>query len=466
MSIEEFWEKYTSESTTKFSDEAIVFFRDELNQEIKSEYDIGEIIVEFIGQHENVKKFDKIEEFDRVLRSKHPVLYEKEGAYIHDALTLYYCFSGEKDNLKSQVEEFIKAKYDYDYLLITFKRLLYFNHLNLVDYIIVNEYNNVSKSDELIEGAEYDLGIVKFYIELEAVYSKQAGQAEIDLREFSSRVSEYDFTVEENYLNALENGFSNEPFSFSGDVRKERIQLFATVQANFLQTMLRKNYTIPSAGLLWEDLREYFESYNAKEKDLHKCFTFKKASVDKFLNSKRGFLFENTAQIASFIWGGVYFLDFLLENKIINEALYHRNQQIFTGLKNGFKSRHKFSLWKYSFIHLAECSDYIDELEWENEKKEFQETFSFIPEETEEFSGLDFLMDYLQDVPDKPLTASKKEPRHSEKTYSPTSPTVKGKKIGRNEKVDVKYQDGTIKKGVKYKKVMRDVENGDCEVME
>jgi len=39
------------------------------------------------------------------------------------------------------------------------------------------------------------------------------------------------------------------------------------------------------------------------------------------------------------------------------------------------------------------------------------------------------------------------------------------KKIGRNEKVDVKYEDGTVKKGIKYKKVKKDIDLGKCSII-
>jgi len=39
------------------------------------------------------------------------------------------------------------------------------------------------------------------------------------------------------------------------------------------------------------------------------------------------------------------------------------------------------------------------------------------------------------------------------------------KKIGRNEKVDVQYVDGTIKKGVKYKKVKKDIDSRKCTIL-
>lgn len=44
-------------------------------------------------------------------------------------------------------------------------------------------------------------------------------------------------------------------------------------------------------------------------------------------------------------------------------------------------------------------------------------------------------------------------------------PITAPKKVGRNEKVDVKYLDGTVKKGVKYKKVKRDIDLGKCAIL-
>ena len=43
---------------------------------------------------------------------------------------------------------------------------------------------------------------------------------------------------------------------------------------------------------------------------------------------------------------------------------------------------------------------------------------------------------------------------------------IKSDKIGRNEIVTVQYEDGQVKKGVKYKVVEQDVKNGHCVVTE
>lgn len=56
----------------------------------------------------------------------------------------------------------------------------------------------------------------------------------------------------------------------------------------------------------------------------------------------------------------------------------------------------------------------------------------------------------------------------NEPNYEPQRPIRKdaSKKIGRNQKVTVKYNNGKVMKDVKYKKVMKDVQSGTCEVID
>ncbi|WP_281615508.1 preprotein translocase subunit SecA [Flammeovirga sp. SubArs3] len=58
----------------------------------------------------------------------------------------------------------------------------------------------------------------------------------------------------------------------------------------------------------------------------------------------------------------------------------------------------------------------------------------------------------LPEAPKAPVEVVK--PRHSDKTYQ------------RNDRVTVKYQDGTVKEGVKYKSVENDITNGACVILE
>lgn len=51
------------------------------------------------------------------------------------------------------------------------------------------------------------------------------------------------------------------------------------------------------------------------------------------------------------------------------------------------------------------------------------------------------------------------------KYAKPVKPVRSGHKIGRNEKIDVRYTDGTVKKSIKYKFVKQDIEEGKCEII-
>ena len=47
----------------------------------------------------------------------------------------------------------------------------------------------------------------------------------------------------------------------------------------------------------------------------------------------------------------------------------------------------------------------------------------------------------------------------------PPANRKKGRKFGRNEKVTVRYKDGSSKRNIKYKLVMKAVKAGKCEII-
>lgn len=55
-------------------------------------------------------------------------------------------------------------------------------------------------------------------------------------------------------------------------------------------------------------------------------------------------------------------------------------------------------------------------------------------------------------------------PKNQEKTAE-QEPSFTRRKIGRNERVNVRYTDGTIKENMKYKHVKTDIENGKCNLI-
>ncbi len=55
---------------------------------------------------------------------------------------------------------------------------------------------------------------------------------------------------------------------------------------------------------------------------------------------------------------------------------------------------------------------------------------------------------------------------NSYRDYPKPIPPSPFRNIGRNDKISVKYTDGKIMEGVKFKKVQKDLESGACELME
>ncbi|MDH5475151.1 MAG: preprotein translocase subunit SecA [Cyclobacteriaceae bacterium] len=71
-----------------------------------------------------------------------------------------------------------------------------------------------------------------------------------------------------------------------------------------------------------------------------------------------------------------------------------------------------------------------------------------------------------QKAESKSILSGASAPQGSRPPVEKTAPITSQKVAGRNEKVNVQYADGSIKKGVKYKTVEQDIENNKCVLIE
>jgi len=455
MDIKEFWDNYLNKDITTITDLVIDFFNQELQESIGQEYELGEVITEFVGHHERAKKYDEIERFGEVIKNRQPKLYAKEGDFINEALIKYYCFKNDGEKLKEQVKAFISRDYDYDILLQGFNQLLYNQHVIQVNRIIEQEYENVKNSSKLIEGAEFDLAIVKYYIELEKIFSQHKEKKfdnEISL--FRKKIYQYGFNFNDQYCKQIEIGLFNDSevdiLDLLKEFPKDRSYIMATIEMQFLKLMQSKNCPFPIGGMIWYNLFQYFEDHKAR--NWKNYFTFKKSSFNKFLNSRSGFFIDNRIETALLIWGSSYFVDFIYQNQIILNDKYLDQKKLLNELKNEFKESSKFDLWEYNFIHKWEREENTSLDEWKREIDEFESSYKL------EFDHYEFEESELDQLIEDLLF----EEVHSNEI---TKPHVSLPKIGRNEKINVRYRDGTIKKDIKYKKVMNDIRSGDCEII-
>lgn len=470
MDFKELWDRYLSEDITTISDTIIEVFNQKLPDNIEEEYDLGELLAEFSGHHETSKKYDKIEAFAEVLKNKQPKLYEEEGGYINEGLITYYCFLKEKDKLKIQVEDAIARDYDYDVVLEGFKQLLYNNHIDLVNYVIEKEYENVKNSPKLIGGAEFDLALPKFYIELEQFFLTQKENDPIDSSHFQKNAEIYSFEFGDNFVN-IESGLFKDISDTLPKILKKfpknRTAAMLTLEMNFLKMMSQKNCSFPISGTIWSKLHEYFE--DKRSTNWQNYFSFKSSSFREFLNRQRGF-FSSNAKAVLLLWGSSYVLDFLHQNQIILDSKYTAQKKMIEGLKQEFKETNKYGLWEFNFIHAWEPAQGTEAEKWKAEKQEFEDSYALERDSNEKSKfGFDKLFGKPFMTDDKVGGSSKTRTikiNNRIKKDEDKPVRIKGeKRMGRNVKVTVKYKDGTIKEDVKYKKVMNDIDNGLCEIV-
>ena len=453
MDFEEFWKNYTSKDIITISDLVIEVFNQKLPNSIEEKYDLGEIITEFSGHHETAKKYDEIENFGEVLKNNQPNLYKKEGEYVNEALIKYYCFTKNEEKLKIQIEDAITREYDYDLLLKSIKQLQYNQYIDEVNKIIELEYRKVKESPKLIQGAEFDLAIIKYYIELEQLYKDQKDNSNFDLTSFIDKAGQYGFNFNHDYCNHLEIGlFDNSTHVLEKllmEFPNDRAYIMASLEMKFLKFMQLRKCSFPVGGMIWYKLFQYFE--DRRTKSWQNYFKFDTNSFRTFINNLSGFLYRNTIEKALIIWGSSYFLDFIYQSQIILEGQYHDQKEIIERIKSEFKEINKHDLWEFSFIHKWAPDETTNLENWNTERNLFESSYE-LDIDQKEFNKLKLNKLFGNSF-------------HDQENHISSPKPIRTKKIGRNEKVNVKYIDGTIKKDIKYKKIESDIKNGKCEII-
>lgn len=469
MDFKEFWDESCEKDALEYADTIIEVFNKPFADEIYKEYDVGDLLCEFADCHETANQYEKIEVFGEAVKQNHPKLYKKDGDYINNPLIQYYCFKDERDKLKIQFHDFVSREYHYDLLLNSIDLTLYYQHTELLNQIIDKIYNDVKNSPKLVQGAEYDLDYMKYHIELEQLYINEKNKANIDFSNFTTTLNDYNFEIENKHLNLIEIALFNDSTlplkQLLKDLKIKKMQLQDALIFRFLRFMYLKNCHFGVSYVIWYNHQNYFEEIDIKK---FENFFIKKDSFVKFLNSKNGFLMDKGPDLALILWGSHYINEFAYEEQLISEKKYRDQIEIIKDIKKDFKQQNKYYLWNYSFVHKwLPCACYSAE-EWAAEKETFIASYDLtVVHEPIPAGNLD---DYLDEASLESFQDSdeswdqEKVPEREYEIISSDEPYISEEKIGRNVKVDVLYTDGTVKEGVKFKKVMQDIENGACEI--
>ncbi|MDF1517576.1 MAG: SEC-C metal-binding domain-containing protein [Lutibacter sp.] len=379
MTTEDFWNKYINENILEIFDTAYDFFSKELPNEFIENYDVGEVILEVKGHHEDAKEFDKVLKFIKLLQDKQPKLYREYFQYFDEFLIDYYGFKDKKDDVAAAFSNFMQYPVqDFDKYLTNFRKLIFFRQIELLENAIAHNFECVTNSEELLSGADYDLAICKFYLTLENLYDKN--NAEFSKDEFSVLLNNYGFEFDEAVLLSIEKGLFK-PIMIEKivpDFMNNRKNCLIVLKGYFLRYMKEKNFSFPLSGNLFDNIIIFLNNQTTKKKikpDLY--FSVQANKFEKYLTELSGsFFVENEAEMVSVLWGSVYLYDFLKSYEIINPETHNSFIQSTKLLKGKVIANFSPDLWNFNFVHSWQKPDSISEIEFIEEEKIFRKSFT------------------------------------------------------------------------------------------
>jgi len=410
ITTEEFWKIYMNRDNilTKF-DITYDFFNGELPKEFEKNYDVGEVILETRGHHETAKEFEKVLMFTDLIQRIHPKLYAEFFQYFDDFLVDYHCFHQNQEEAEKAFSNFYtKPLQSFDKLLLVLKKLLFYQHVDIVDKTIAHIFNKVKKSTKLIDGAEFDLSMYKYYINLEFFYKNTDINKGFDQTKFIKSVEKYDFVLKDEFLHSIIKGFFDPIVIDSESIHQfthNHRNFLLTLQNQFFLYMAERKFRFVLSGILWDSMLMFWEeqSENKKQKP-DKYFTPNIDILDKYLASLTGdFFTHDISEMIAVLWGSAYIYDFLLSIGLIDQATHNAYKKTSNVLKGKVIAQFTCDLWNSEFVHHWVKPDSIAEDEFIEEGKLFRKSISFKPQPfadirayiTDELSKIGELADYI-----------------------------------------------------------------------
>jgi hypothetical protein len=297
----------------------------------------------------------------------------------------YYCFNRYRIEAEESFTFFSdNPEQDFDILLIAFKKLLFYQHHDILNRTIKNIYDTINNSYKLVEGAGLDLALYKFDINLEYYFDK-AEHKGFNRNEFAKSLLPYGFKLQETTLSAIENGLFNfelSPEHLIDSFKKQRIVFYQTIQCLFQREMADKHFNFVLSGTLWNKMLNFWDEQNNKQKSKpDEFFAVHADKFEKYLAKLAGdFFIDNKSEMIAVLWGSVYIYDFLLSKGMICQETFNSFKNTSRILKGKVIGQYTDILWNSDFIHQWEKPDSISEIEFQEEGKIFQKSFLIKPD--------------------------------------------------------------------------------------
>ena len=379
MTPEEFVDKYIEEDLVSRYEEIRDFFAKDIPDDFKTDYDVGEVILDTIDQNLFNKQIENIIEFAEILRTKQPEIYSVLFPYIDDFLVDIYCYRGDHVNTHKAFRLFVEHPLrDFDKYLLKFKQIIFNQESELVEKAVTKTFETVDNSEDILPGAEHDFSISMFYIKLQEIFENEGKS--FNKSEFSSLLSAYSLNLQAHILDSLETGLLKSHYD-SADLKnlykKKRKKAIAIIQAYYLRYMYDKGFPFYLSGQIWDKMSFFWERKNTSNKSIESYFELdSKKFAEQIMGLASNIFSDCTSEMIAILWGSVYTYDFLEEYNIISRETFDDFKETSKILKGKIIAEHTADLWSANFVHNWKKADSISETEFVEEKKLFEKSLN------------------------------------------------------------------------------------------
>jgi len=458
MTFQEFWDKWGTTGILELTEDALTVLSKPLPDEVYDKYELGELVTEFVGHHEFAKRFTDIERFGKRMEEHHPELWAEDGDYIIEPLIRYYIYLDKPEKLEEQVERYFARSFDAELFFISFEQLVFHGYVDLANRMLDKVYENPTLAYSYTSAPEIDFGIPWFYLNIEPLARASNTQSADSLEAMLALAEKAGLEFrEDNLLLRILSKPQTPQEEWASDIQHivqnhlpDSLPFLLTLRGVFMQYCQAKGIPYVHSSSIFSCLTQYFQEHNPSY-PITAFFTLDQRAFYVRLKGLAGDYEEAKILKVLSIWGAPYFLDFLLEFGIIDHPdWYARQLKVIHSLKSLFKKSFDSQLWELSFVHHWQPSSHTSLKEWQKEAQSWRDSFSRVRH---------------------PITHSHFDypySRHEEYEKGKSPGTNKGPEklvFGRNDRLTVKYNDGTVKENIKYKHVYQDIENGLCKVM-
>lgn len=452
MTFEEIWKLHIQEELLQHYEELKAVFSEKIAVEIEAEYEVSELIEAIAQLYSEAKRFEELSELAHTLRENNPKLFKKHCLLFYLYLSNYYCYQDKRAALEKEAKDLADVVLD-DYELFeqSAKKLLYYGYTDLIEQMVDRFPPKLRKEEEMV--AVY-WGIKKKELVLERVYEGYQETGSFDWAPYKQAWEQVGMgnLSEKLELPALAQQLDQAPKEakpiFLEQMASDAFLALSDLASSFMR--YAKEYDLPFvvSSKIWDKFCDLW--LLREEEDVDYYFDIDEPTFKNMVIDSSSFWFDTRSEGVLLIWGGSYIYDFLLAADLIYEDNYEPIKALIQRFKAIYQKELPWSLWTFSFVHRWKKPDSVKEEAWQAEKALFEASYQEKDAQRDEHKG--FFS--RPQVVSRPI-----------RVQPPAPVKRKHPKIGRNARVTVQYSNGKIKKDIKYKKVMEDVEQGLCKVV-